>query len=235
MAISLDSLKASLHDVAIKDSTNGYELSIDSNGYITSIINGSVTVTATDLDIRDLSSGTDSISAVQSGSWSVDLDSGAAVQITDGTDTLEIDSSGFITANINGDVNVTQGTSPWVVSATDLDIRDLAFATDSVTAHQGGSWSFTLDNISSWKNTAVTATTTATEYVATPLTGRIKALIQNLGAQDVYVGPDNSLTTANGTLIPKGSSYEMNFDTGADIWLVTGSSTSDVRISEYAA
>lgn len=26
------------------------------------------------------------------------------------------------------------------VTATDLDIRDLAFATDSVTAHQGGSW-----------------------------------------------------------------------------------------------
>jgi hypothetical protein len=38
------------------------------------------------------------------------------------------------TVSISGDVNVTQGTSPWVVSATDLDIRDLTAATDSVAA-----------------------------------------------------------------------------------------------------
>lgn len=40
------------------------------------------------------------------------------------------------------------------VSATDLDIRDLAFATDSVTAHQGGTW--VLDSITNDVN--VTAT-----------------------------------------------------------------------------
>jgi hypothetical protein len=64
--------------------------------------NTSIAVTATDLDIRDLAFATDSVDV-----------SGSAVSIT-------------------GDVNVTQGTSPWVVSATDLDIRDLAFATDKV-------------------------------------------------------------------------------------------------------
>lgn len=37
-----------------------------------------------------------------------------------------------LTTTISGDVNVTQGTSPWVVSATDLDIRDLTAASDSV-------------------------------------------------------------------------------------------------------
>ena len=49
----------------------------------------------------------------------------------------------------NSNIEVTQGTTPWVigdgggsitVDAVDLDIRDLAFATDSVTSHQGGTW-----------------------------------------------------------------------------------------------
>lgn len=38
------------------------------------------------------------------------------------------------------DTNVTNTVT---VSGTDIDIRDLAFATDSVTAHQGGSWTVT--------------------------------------------------------------------------------------------
>jgi hypothetical protein len=53
-----------------------------------------------------------------------------SVKIGDGTDFLEVNADGSINA---------------VVSATDLDIRDLAFATDSVTAHQGGTW--TIDSI----------------------------------------------------------------------------------------
>jgi hypothetical protein len=64
--------------------------------------NTSLAVTATDLDIRDLAFATDSVDV-----------SGSAVSIT-------------------GDVNVTQGTSPWVVSASNLDIRDLVFSTDKV-------------------------------------------------------------------------------------------------------
>jgi len=103
---------------------------------------GSLTVDATDFDIRDLSHTQDS------------------VKIGDGTDFLAVNNDGSINAvvsatnldirdlafatdkvdvsgssvSISGDVNVTQGTSPWVVSATDLDIRDLTAASDSVAA-----------------------------------------------------------------------------------------------------
>lgn len=72
---------------------------------------GSITVDAVDLDIRDLAFATDKVDV-----------SGSSV-------------------SISGDVNVTQGTSPWVigdgggsitVDAVNLDIRDLAFATDKV-------------------------------------------------------------------------------------------------------
>jgi len=86
-----------------------------------------ISVTATDLDIRDLSSATDSIAAVQSGSWNVGL----------------ANTSGTININEIADDStrqlglVYQGTSPWVITATDLDIRDLSSATDSVSAIQG--------------------------------------------------------------------------------------------------
>lgn len=58
----------------------------------------------------------------------LDHTDGDSVKIGDGTDLLAVNGDGSINA---------------VVTATDLDIRDLAFATDSVTAHQGGSWTVT--------------------------------------------------------------------------------------------
>ena len=106
-----------LEEIKIVDS-DGDELAIDASGYITANINGSVTVTATDLDIRSLNVGTD--------------DDHVYIMDSTGTNALAIDASGYVTANINGDVNVTQGTSPWVVSATQLDIDDLVNTSDSV-------------------------------------------------------------------------------------------------------
>lgn len=57
-----------------------------------------VTVEATNLDIRDLSSATDSVAAVQSGAWEVSLDAATLAALET--------------------VTVEQGTSPWVVSGT---------------------------------------------------------------------------------------------------------------------
>ena len=52
------------------------------------------------------------------------VDSDGAVQISDGGNSITVD----------GTVTVLQGTSPWVVSATDLDIRNLVCGQDSVDA-----------------------------------------------------------------------------------------------------
>ncbi len=54
-----------------------------------------------------------------------------------------------IAGNSSASVTATQGTSPWVVSATDLDIRDLVNATDSVAAYQvsGATWSVSVNDI----------------------------------------------------------------------------------------
>jgi hypothetical protein len=151
-----------------------------------------------------------------------------SVAISDGTYTLAIDSNGAIKA---------------VVSASDLDIRDLAHATDSVEAFQGGTWTVGIDGVvetvpggyASWKASAQAVTSTATQITATPLTGRLAVEIQNLGSKDIFIGPTNAVTTGSGLKISGGSSQSIELDAGATIWGITASGTADVRIGEYAA
>ena len=208
MGISLDTINAAFHSIEIQDAS-GQPLAIDGSGFITTNVNGTVTVSATDLDIRDLTSASDS----------VEIKTAAGQALT-------IDGSGFITAN--------QGTSPWVVSATDLDIRDLVFATDKVDV-SGSSVTTVPGGFASWATKNVAVTTTVGQLDATPLAGRLSVVIQNLGANDVYVGPSNAVTAANGLLIGKGNSQEVMLDDGAAIWAITASSTANIRLAEYAA
>lgn len=141
-----------------------------------------------------------------------------------------------ITATISGDVNVTQGTSPWVVSANNLDIRDLVFATDKVDV-SGSTINVVDGGFSSWSVVAATVDTTAggTQLVASPLSNRLRVEIQNLGSKDIYIRQATGVTISNGLKIPAGSSYEQSLDAGAAIWAITPSGTSDVRIAQYAA
>lgn len=107
------------------DVSNGNPVPIsDAGGSIT--VDGSVTVSATDLDIRNLSAtqdnvaisdGTDTLAVNADGSINVAFAPGAEIKITDGTDDLAINADGSLNA---------------VVTATDLDIRNLVFATDKV-------------------------------------------------------------------------------------------------------
>lgn len=64
------------------------------------------------------------------------------------------DGAGNALSSTGGALHVSDGGGSVTVDATDLDIRDLAFASDSVTAHQGGTW--TIDSITN--PVAVTAT-----------------------------------------------------------------------------
>lgn len=122
------------------------------------------------------------------------------------------------------------------VVATDLDIRNLVFATDKVDV-SGSTIATTEAGYSSWKVTAQSIDTTAggTELVSTPLTGRIRVEIQNLGSNDIYIKDATGVTTANGLKIPKGSSYEQALDDGANIFAIAAAGTADIRTAEYAA
>jgi hypothetical protein len=162
-----------------------------------------------------------SIPVTQSGTW--------AVQVTDGTDTLEIDSNGFITANINGEV----------------DIRDLTHVSDSVKVGDGTDFlavntdgSINVNAALAAPNgailaTATTATTTAAPIPATALASRKFVDVQNRGAQSIYVG-SASVTTSSGIEISKGGNKEFEIGPDQVLYAVTAAGTADVRTLERA-
>jgi hypothetical protein len=90
-----------------------------------------LTISATDLDIRDLSHTQDS------------------VKIGDGTDFLAIDAS--------GNIGVTDAGGSLTVDAVNLDIRDLAFATDKVDV-TGSEVSLDAGTLAALENITVSAT-----------------------------------------------------------------------------
>jgi hypothetical protein len=85
--------------LATIDDGAGNRLTIDGSGFITSNINGTVTVSATDLDIRDLTHVSDSVS-IGDGTTLADVLDGTIdalyVAITDGTEALAINADGSI-------------------------------------------------------------------------------------------------------------------------------------------
>jgi len=144
-----------------------------------------------------------------------------------------------------------------VVSATALDIRALAHASDSVTAWQGDTWtvginSFVLGGNSlvvntdgslnvkstaagftSWKVTKTSVTSSSTQLATTPLTSRVKMIIENLGGKAIYIAPTNAVST-NDLQIAAGSVQEIELAASADVFAITATGTSDIRVSEYA-
>lgn len=92
---------------AVNIQDGGNSITVDGSVSIT----GSVTVTAIDLDIRDLTHVSDS------------------VKVGDGTD--------FLAVNADGSINVTVNNASIAVTATDLDIRNLSASQDNVAISDG--------------------------------------------------------------------------------------------------
>lgn len=235
--ISLDDIQSAYHSIKVEPGSA--PIQIGDNG-------GSLTVDAVNLDIRDLAFATDKVDAsgstVELGATSlaalesitVQNGSGAgAVNIQDGGNSITVDGTVAV-SSVGGTVAVTQSTSPWVVSATDLDIRNLVFATDKVDV-SGSSIFTTPAAFGSWQVLNKAVTSTASQLDASPLAGRLYVEIQNLGTADMYIGQSNAVTAVTGLKIPKGSSQAIDLDAGAAIWALTSSGTSDVRFAEYAA
>jgi archaellum component FlaF (FlaF/FlaG flagellin family) len=205
MGISLDEaiLDASTSSISISDGTD--TLAINADGSL------NATVTATQLDIDDLTFANDKVDA--SGS-EVSLDAATLAALE----------------------NVSA-----IVTATDLDIRDLTHASDSVKVGDGtdflainadGSIDVQQAKYAAMKHSQAAVTTTAAEVVATPLTGRQELTIQNEGSQPVYMGFDNSVTAANGIKISKNSSATYLIPEGVDVWMIAASGSQDVRFLE---
>ncbi len=154
---------------------------------------------------------------------------------------LAIDGSGFLTANINGDVNVT---------ATDLDIRSLAHAQDSVNVGDGTN-TINIDGTSGGLDVNVVAgsievddvsddilvskvsvTNTSALLVASALVGRRKITIQNVGTNDIFI--NKTTATTDSVKVPKKSSATFVWGAGVPVAAITAVGTSDVRVVEEA-
>lgn len=140
-------------------------------------------------------------------------------------------------------ITVEQGTSPWVVSATDLDIRDLSASQDNVAISDGtdtlainsdGSVNIVEAGYSTCNNAAVTVTTSATDVVATELANRKELTIQNVGGKDIYIGCDNTVSLSNGILVPKGATASFKFGDAINVHAIADGASSEIRILELA-
>ena len=120
------------------------------------------------------------------------------------------------------------------VSATNLDIRDLVFATDKVDV-SGSTILTQMDAFDTWKATAQSITSTASQVAATSLASRLSITIENLGSKDIFIGASNAVTISTGIKISAGSSFSESLGAAATIWAITVTGTADIRIAEFAA
>jgi len=257
-----DSIGAVLYD-AVNDRLGvinaSQELEVHDTDVLAQLVSG-VTVSATDLDIRDLTHVSDS------------------VKIGDGTDFLAIAADGSIAITDNG--------GSLTVDASDLDIRDLAHTQDSIRLGDGTSlftsgtgasddvatsfqgldtrsfnygfdgtnWdrlratsgalhvdiqdaSITVDDVA-LANTAIAAGTTALtiggtaeDAVGSPLASRKYLWLYNNDNQKMYIGP-NGVSAATGFPISPKSYIEMRAGASVDIEFVSAKTGHDLRYME---
>lgn len=162
-----------------------------------------------------LSNGTDSIAAVESGTWVMRMQDGSGNALASSTTTPSGTEQGLVVRNIpsgtqtvTGTIAATQGTSPWVTSRN----WTLASGTDSVAAVQSGN--FVVRNQDGAGNNLVSSTTTpaGTEQAlivrnipsgTQTISGTVTANVGTTGglALDATVSTGNStLSTINGKL-----------------------------------
>ena len=249
MAITLDSIDAALHSIKVSDGTN--DLALDGSGFITTNINGTVSVSATNLDIRDLTHVSDSVK-IGDGTDFLAVAADGSIAITDNGGSLTIDNADLVTiagdtTSIDGKLaalgqGVMAGSMPVVIasdqSVLSIDDNGGSLTVDgTVAATQSGVWNVntTPGGYGSWKVTAQSVTTTESELAATPLASRLSVLVQNLGNDDIYLKEATGVSSSNAMKLPKGSSFEANLDDGSNLFAIADSSSSDIRVVEYAA
>jgi len=160
----------------ISDGTDA--LAINADGSLNATINNaSIAVTATDLDIRDLTHVSDS------------------VKVGDGTDLLAV--------NADGSINVTINNASIAVTATDLDIRNLSASQDNIAISDGTD---TLAvNADGSINSVVTATDLDIRDLSS-VTDSVTVVATDLDIRDLSSATDSiAVTDGGGSITVDGS------------------------------
>lgn len=211
-----------------KVDVTGSTVALDSTT-LAALENISAVVTATDLDIRDLNHAQDNVAIAQGGN------------------TMIVNADGSINANV--DVSVVNGSDKAEDAAhvsADIGTYILSVREDTLsssTSATGDYQSLKTDAVGRlYGNNAAqvalfaarTINATATDLVVSDLPNRTRVLIQNIGANHIYLGHDATVTTSTGIRIDKESSIELEVGPQVNLHAITLSGTSTIRIAEFA-
>jgi hypothetical protein len=255
MGITLDEviLDASTSSISISDGTD--TLAVNADGSI------NTTVTATDLDIRDLVNTQDSVAIGDEtnlvdmqqmdsafgttsfgfGIFGVRQDAGGSPVSGDGdAHPLVFNNAGELKVSANLSSSVSDD-EPYTEMPIAIGGRGVSGALTALSATNDKFdilgdlyrrvWVNDSSNIGA-NAEAQSVGTTAAEALATPLAGRKSVTVQNNSNNSVYLGTDNTVTTANGMHIPKRSSATYPIGPDIDIWLIADAAATDVRLYE---
>lgn len=200
-------------------------------GLDVNLINASVVVTATDLDIRDLTHVSDS------------------VQIGDGTDFLAVNADGSINVNILSDGNdgifaedsahVSGDNGAHVLSVrSDVQASLVSASGDYASLQQESQGRL---KVYSSPNGAiaqskVTAGLTEVELPATNLAGRVQMIVQNISDKSVFVGPTGVTVSGatQGMEITKGGTLLLETGDAHEWFVISSAAAKDVLVTELA-
>ena len=219
VSVSVDLDHTANDSVRLGDGTNfltsttvGLDIGLDVN-----IINASIAVTATDLDIRDLQFATDSVD-VSGSSVTVsatDLDIRDLVAATDSVTSHLADGAG--TALTSTLVGSDQALDVNVVASAPLQIEDAALANTAIASGA----------------TALTTGGTAQDVVASPLVDRKYLYLYNDDNQTMYIG-QSGVSASTGFPVPPGAYLELRAGAALDIEFVSSKNNHDLRYLELA-
>jgi hypothetical protein len=226
---------------AIAVTDGGLSLTVDGTVAVSSV-GGTVTVSATNLDIRDLTHVSDSVK-IGDGTDFLAIDGSGNIGVTDAGGTLTVDDGG-LSLTVDGTVAVSSVGGTVSVSATDLDIRNLNLTDDAVkvsanTTANGPAnpiyVSFTQAAITGEVHDYDTSTVAGNtpdnhDYTVTTAMLVKSIIVGSSGAlkAELQVGPVASLATKAVLFIPKvGGSQQVNFDPPIEVPVT---STGTVRI-----
>lgn len=228
-------------------------LSVNASGALYVHVNNTVTVSATDLDIRDLShtqdsvrigDGTDLANVTAAGELNVLSTAQPGVDIGDVTVN---NAAGAAAVNIQDGGNSITVDGAVTVSATDLDIRDLTLAQDAVRVSANTSANaadnpifvqvvsdvITSTEVHSYDTTAAVASDASDnhDYTVTGTTFLLKSVIAAFsggGKVEIQTGPVATLVTRAVAFVPKeGGHVQLNFDPPIEVPVT---STGTVRV-----
>jgi len=229
-------------------------------GLDVNIINASIAVTATDLDIRDLVFATDSVD-VSGSEVSLDAATLAALETINAVQSGVWDIGTVTTlTGITNDVNIADGGNSITVDAVDLDIRDLTAASDSVASHLfdgagtaltstlvGGDQALDVNisntisiNDAALADTAIlsaadtlAAAGTAEKVVAANLASRKYLFVKNHDNRVMYVG-GSGVDAATGFPVSPGSVIELRAGASVDVYYDSAKSGHAIRTLELS-